>query len=263
MIFNMVGGAGLNFKIIGNPQPASADENTIWVDTDIPITGYSFSVDEPANPIDGYVWISTSTFSPIEFNALKKNGIMVYPLSAKQYVIGAWVDVVAKIYQGSEWVDWIDYLFNYGNQRYTWSCEDMPIAIAGNQAKKKPTAQINADGSVKISINYTSGSLITSGAYKIVQEIDLTNATELIFTVKDIYGSVYFSVCPVGADAWGIDTNFGGDAVVYGSSIGNKDELVQSLDVSALKGSYTIIVGVAAGSEAPIGYWTLQRVEKR
>ena len=35
MIFNMVaGGAAFNFKVVGNPQPESASDNTIWIDTD-------------------------------------------------------------------------------------------------------------------------------------------------------------------------------------------------------------------------------------
>lgn len=54
----------------------------------------------------GQVWISTGTSSTLAFNALKKNGIQVYPISAKQYVSGAWVDVEAKSYQGGEWVEW-------------------------------------------------------------------------------------------------------------------------------------------------------------
>jgi hypothetical protein len=60
------------------------------------------------------VWISTGTASPVEFNALKKNGVQVYPISAKQYVGDAWVEKDAKSYQSGAWVDWFTgtYLFN-------------------------------------------------------------------------------------------------------------------------------------------------------
>ena len=54
----------------------------------------------------GQVWISTGTSSLVAFNAVKKNGIEVYPISAKQYIGGAWVDVEAKSYQDGVWVDW-------------------------------------------------------------------------------------------------------------------------------------------------------------
>jgi hypothetical protein len=103
---NVTGGAGLNFKVVGNPQPENPKANTIWVDTDVKITGWDFSAAEPVNPAEGIVWIFTGTSSPVEFNALKKNCIQVYPLSAKQYIGGAWVDKVAKSYQNGAWVDW-------------------------------------------------------------------------------------------------------------------------------------------------------------
>lgn len=101
-------GDSLNFKVLGSQnEPSGASENTIWVNTDVPITGYVFNADQPANPSEGMVWIKTGTQSAAAFNALKSNTIMVYPLSAKQYTGGAWVDVTAKSYQGGAWVNWI------------------------------------------------------------------------------------------------------------------------------------------------------------
>jgi hypothetical protein len=41
------GGSSLNFKVIGNPKPETAKENTIWVDTDTPITSWDFSATQP------------------------------------------------------------------------------------------------------------------------------------------------------------------------------------------------------------------------
>lgn len=122
MIFNMSGsggGAGLNFKVVGNPQPASASENTIWIDTDSEITSWIFSATEPDTPSEGMVWISTGTSSTVEFNALKKNCIMAYPMSSKQYVDGAWMDKTAKSHQDGAWVDWFVWngeLYQFGNE---------------------------------------------------------------------------------------------------------------------------------------------------
>ena len=101
------GGAGLDFKIVGNPQPSNPAENTIWVDTDTPISGWIFSAAQPENPTEGMVWIRTGTASTVEFNALKKNGVMVYPLAAKQYIDGTWLDKTAKSGKGGAWVDWL------------------------------------------------------------------------------------------------------------------------------------------------------------
>ena len=98
------GGTSLNFKVVGGvTEPTNPKENLIWVNTDTPITGYVFSAVEPAEPAEGMVWIVTGTSSVAPFNALKKNGIQVYPLMAKQYVSGAWVVKTAQIYRSGVW----------------------------------------------------------------------------------------------------------------------------------------------------------------
>lgn len=99
------GGGGLNFKVIPNPKPSTAKENTIWVNTDTPITSWIFSAEEPSAAEAGMVWISVGTSSSVEFNALKKNGIQVYPGYAKQFNGGTWANKDAKIYQGGAWVE--------------------------------------------------------------------------------------------------------------------------------------------------------------
>lgn len=101
------GGAALNFKVVGNPQPANPKENTIWVNTDVKITGYRFAAEQPENMAEGEVWISTGAASQVAFNALKKNTVMVYPISAKQMVGGRLVDLTAKSYQDGAWRDWL------------------------------------------------------------------------------------------------------------------------------------------------------------
>lgn len=101
------GGTPLNFAVVdGTAEPSSAVENTIWVNTPNKITGYYFENTQPANMAEGEVWIITGTPSSTEFNALKKNTIKVYPISAKQLVGGVLVDVTAKTYQNGVWEDW-------------------------------------------------------------------------------------------------------------------------------------------------------------
>ena len=108
------GGGGLNFQVVCNPQPNNPKANTILINTDT-ITGWVFSATEPTG-IPGLVWITTGTSSTAVFNALKKNNITVYPISAKQYISGAWVDKTAKIWQNGEWVDWWNgELYDAGN----------------------------------------------------------------------------------------------------------------------------------------------------
>ena len=115
----IIGLQSLNFEVVGNPQPENPKANTVWVDTDVEITGWDFSAAEPANPAEGMVWVSTGTASSVAFNALKENSVMVYPMSAKQYVGGAWVNVTAKSYLNGAWVDWFVWngqLYQSGNE---------------------------------------------------------------------------------------------------------------------------------------------------
>lgn len=97
-------GASLNFKVAGGAsRPSSPAENTVWVNTDTEVTGWMLSPVEP-EAAEGLVWISVGSASDAAFNALKKNGIMVYPISAKQYVDGAWANKEAMVYKSGQWV---------------------------------------------------------------------------------------------------------------------------------------------------------------
>lgn len=102
------GSGGLNFKVVGGTsEPSSPKESTIWVNTDTKITSWIFSATEPETSAEGMVWISVGTSSAVAFTATKKNPIMVYPISAKQYIDGAFADKEAMTYQNGKWVDWI------------------------------------------------------------------------------------------------------------------------------------------------------------
>ena len=174
MIHDMIGGGGgasLNFKVVGSTSaPASPKENTIWVNTSTEITSWVFSATEPESPAAGMVWISVGASSPVAFNALKKNNITVYPLSAKQYVNGAWVDKTAKSYQGGAWVEWMPegalyfrgdqvesvtggwQLTNFGNWSSNGAVEDMDDGLS-----------LSISG--KMGVLYTTKQLINKGNY--------------------------------------------------------------------------------------------------
>ena len=97
------GGGGLNFKVVGGTvQPSNPKENTIWVDTDTDISGWVFSAMQPV-PKEGLVWVRTGDVSPVRFNAVRKNTVMVYAYSVTQYVGGEWAKKSAYIWN-REWV---------------------------------------------------------------------------------------------------------------------------------------------------------------
>lgn len=107
---------GLNFEVVGGTEsPSDPKENTIWVDTDVEITGWAFSFAAPATPADGLVWIRTGDRGAVSFNALGAGSITLHPTAAKQYTNGVWTDKTAKIYQGGVWVGWTIYLYNQGD----------------------------------------------------------------------------------------------------------------------------------------------------
>ena len=278
---NVGGGAGLNFKVVGNPQPSNPVENTIWVDTDTPITSWVFSATEPGssdvmalsiisgspwylsapqslsagdvlsfeipgnvsntyeainiadpttgdeyfvrnsdgsacnawvkgtkvsvvlsndtNQLNGYggnaktayirsygsygmtegmVWIATGTTSTVEFNALKKNGITVYPLGAKQYVSGAWVDKIAKIYQDSGWKSVLStvYLFKSGEGSLVPFTKKLSGSGSG-YACEITTSNITAS-------SYVSDSEAGYVSFYTTNKVDLTGFSTLYFEVK-------------------------------------------------------------------------------
>lgn len=113
------GSGGLNFKVVGGTsEPSSPKENTIWINTDTKIASWIFSATEPETSAEGMVWISVGASSAVAFTATKKNPIMVYPISAKQHIGGAWVGKNAMSYQGGSWKSWIE-VIEFNNTDWT------------------------------------------------------------------------------------------------------------------------------------------------
>ena len=145
------GGGGadlLNFKVVGNPQPEVAKENTIWIDTDAPITGWIFSLTEPAQPREGMVWILTGKSSVAQFNALKKNALQVYPMQAKQYISGSWVLKSSALYQVEGWQAlWDGTLYDKGNHyvEITGGWEMYGYILNGTSALEKNWCSFNSN----------------------------------------------------------------------------------------------------------------------
>lgn len=193
---NAGGGSGnaLNFNVKRYATEAKllADtpkENTIGIISTTEMTGWIIDAKQPDNLTEGMVWILAGTDSSVEFNALKKNGIQVYPLSAKQYVSGTLVDKTTKIYQGGEWVDWFVYLFSYGDE-----CTD----ISGGWALKKWYAEYGqaasfqkTDSSLRV---YCDASTSTSGMVYSKKKVNLRNKTKLVATVDVTYNFVHMSI---------------------------------------------------------------------
>lgn len=216
------GGAGLNFKVVGGTsQPTNPRENTIWINTSTTITDWIFSATQPS-AANGRVWISVGTSSTVEFNALKKNGLQVYPITAKQCVSGSWKDVTAKSYQNGALRDWWDgYLYDYGDEN-----ESITGGWVGT-----PGAQITR--------NSTSMSLRSSGNSKVYtnNKINLTEVKHLLFegTLSGSATPAYRSLC-VFADTPS-SNDYSNLVAYYNTAVNNS---TCQLDVSSLSGSYPV-----------------------
>lgn len=179
------GGSELNFDVKDFRTEAellasAGKENRIGVVTPVPMTGWRFDANQPEDLQEGEAWFSIGTSSEVEFNALKKNGIQVYPLSAKQYIGGAWVNVTAMSYQSGEWVDWFTYLYNKG--------DEYPDLTGGWSAN-------NVTASTGVSVNALT---ITKNTDNIVLQQTASQKSACFSTEKPInvteYKKAYFEV---------------------------------------------------------------------
>lgn len=230
------GGAPLNFEVVGNPQPNSPKENTIWVDTDVKITRWIFSATEPENPVEGMIWIFTGASSVVGFNALKKkNGIQVYPLSAQQYISGAWTDKSSQSYQNGEWKTWIEYLYKEGDE-YTSVTGGFSKTAGNNIGTQTLTKLSHCLRLVSIG-NISGGSNFTvSTAHK----IDVTPFSTLCARIRHTdNGNTSFLL--------GVDTRNG--IMVYEAScaLGIEESTADtvSLDISSMQGDQYILLGMS------------------
>lgn len=190
------GGASLNFfveayKTTAEMLAATPKNNTIGVVTSVDIASWIFSSVEPDVPAPGSVWFKTGTDSPVEFNALKKNSIHVYPRDAYQYIGGVWNRLEAMSFQDGQWAKWITYTYLYDSGD---ECTDITggWAVAGKKANssshtdaKAPTltrgenfllAKIADDE--KSGILYGKKSVDLTGCNKLVAEGEFYLASE-------------------------------------------------------------------------------------
>ena len=245
MIFNMNGGggAGLNFSIVGNPQPENPSENTIWLNTDAEITGWTFSPTQPESPAGGHAWITIGTFTNVQFNAIKKNRIMVYPIAAKQYIAGAWVSVTAKIYQNGAWVEWLPVgaLYYFGNQ-----C----VGTSGGWKARGWRYDKTYTGTVVPTVTYNDDHMeitvpnanTSGGAVEVVNDQDFTgvNGVTIDFEVPKVTGYKIMLIV-IKRTATCMD-----DAVCSVELAGSNDGLVArksvTLDTSSVSGAYDVAI---------------------
>lgn len=228
------GGAGLNFKVVGGTtEPVSPSENMIWAKTSTAIASWMFSAAQPSSPSAGMVWIPTGTSSTVYFNALKKNGIGVYPQSVKQYIDSEWVQIDAYMFRNGNWVQFSEvittlYLYTPGNTQ---------DSVTGGW-KTLGAAQIQSDYlAMMFKSDWGGAQLFTQKA------IDMSSYKFLNVEVKDYSRTCYF----------GINNTKPKDLEWNDSGFSNKadcERLIEinrngtiPLDIAAEKGSFYVWLG--------------------
>lgn len=206
----------------------------------------------------GTVWISTGVSSPVEFNALKKNDIQVYPLNAKQYINNSWVDKTVLSYQNNKWAEWATYLYNTGDKciditgDWTAAGWKWRNTTGGNGGTLAPTITWNNDHFVYNGTgnhaSYTRG-----GCLLTTNDIDLSNVKTISFHVLSSTATransgnntfLYIGVFKRGATAFENT-----DARIATIQLDTQSqEAWYNIDVSSIDVSYA--VGIAASSQA-------------
>lgn len=235
------GGADLNFSVAAyaseNVRPATADENAIAVITNNTMTSWIIDVNEPDTPAEGMVHISVGTSSPYAFNALKENGVMLYPLKAMQYIGGAWSNVPAFIYQNGAWREWITYLYINGDECVSitggWIGEGKKYSSASSVSAKTPTiTRGETEISAKISSNGAS-------VFYCQNKIDLTGYSAI--TAIGVFTNGSENRGGISLVAWTSLTNYNSENRAAIATINGESTATDiTLDVSALEGEHVI-----------------------
>ena len=242
-------GIELNFEVVGGTsKPSNPKENTIWVNTSTTIGGYIFSAAQPSGPSAGMIWIVIDTFSSGEFNALKENGIQVYPISAKQYVGGAWVGKTTKIYKNGKWVDWITYLYNAGDE-----CASLTGGWSNRAWRSydwNTSEDIRAGTLTKNSTNMKwSMPQWSSGVVEVLKDIDLTPFTALHVVLSATLSNTSFNRPPTIAVVGRNASYWVGNAKAYldygTTSFSN---IEKTLSVEEINEKCDVIIGVHTSS---------------
>lgn len=195
----------LNFEVIGGTtEPTNPKENTIWVNTDVEITGWYFSATQPENMAEGEVWFTTGDSSEVAFNALKKNTIQVSPSIVKQWVSGELKDVTAKSYQDGKWVDLVSLegvFYKKGNECTEitggWTSKKNCL---GNITKKADRISLNLTGKSggdTYFVSYTKNKIDLSDYKKISFVFDSFNRSDTEDSSVRVYVGLFKNISTV------------------------------------------------------------------
>ena len=209
---------------------------------DIPVYG---SFEEVARALlgvysgEGKVWFRVDTSAALSFNALRKNGIQIYPVDAVQFIDGEWIEKAAQIYRNGEWVEligWNGDLYNAGEQY---------ADITGGWVKGEGNAAATIDDT-GITLATTSNSANRIHV-ETAKAVDLTDFTTLYAKVNVLSISLGSGVTDARVRlgyAASSGANLANSSTKVEKQVTAKGEITLQLDISAAKGAFHIVLGV-------------------
>lgn len=255
------GGGGLNFKVVGGTSaPTAPAENTIWVNTAVSITGWVFSTTAPTSPAAGMVWFSTGSISSVAFNAVKKNGIWVYPAGCQQYVSGAWVTKTAKTYQSGAWKDWVFWLYKDGVKE---------VEFTDNATNQLGTTSLTwGDATVTFS---GTGAAQTSmfAVWANTPLIDVSNYTKLTCKLSSLncgnasWGTFNLGLAPSAQTTLNVSGGINGALAETSDNSTDSAAKTLTLDVSSITGDAAIVMGLRFENGAYQGQFSASATVER
>ena len=138
---NAGNGGSVNVSVVGAAtRPTNPKNNTIWVETSTAITGWEIGYKHPAAPAEGNVFILANGASSVaDFEITGSSGrarnqvVKISPAYAYQYINGAWVNKVAKLYVNDGWLDTLTILYDRGtyggNFAHGWSSGEQSASV--------------------------------------------------------------------------------------------------------------------------------------
>jgi hypothetical protein len=188
---------------------------------------------------DGKVWFKTGAKSNASFNALKKNELMVYPVSAYQYINNEFIDVDSVVYQYGQWVElykWDGTLYDSGNQY-------VDITGGWKVGEGNATATVN-DTEMKLSTSSNSANRIH---VETKNKVDLTNYNSIYAQVtinKLSLGSGIANVrCRLGYSSTN-GANLANISTKTEQSFTGKCKAILQLDISDVVGEQFVVFGI-------------------
>ena len=253
------GGMNLNFRVSRYPlgtdlAGVTGKTNEIAVLTDTPFSEWYFGFEEPVLPTRNMIWILTDNVSTVGMNALKKNGLMVYPTKCSQYIEGAWVQKEARTYYDGAWHEWRLWLFGFNGE------DNEPLTGGWEIHNRNTAGTASISGGVMTvgtGTSTTSQSGINRFWYHTIKKIDLTKYTKLkahllTCTATPVYDESILCVRSQIAD---FDT---AASTIAGGTYSHADiGFDVEVDISSLSGTYYVGIMVRAPSHGTTwsGVW--------